>query len=112
MICSTCSTPIALRRAWPVDQQCPATPWREKRVRLVKNRGKLRFIQKVESATNPCEGFHNLRKDSYLLDPRESSQTETALTEVKNTRRPIYMPGQVCVSAFWVLKSVPRVRKA
>ena len=100
MVCSTCSTPIALRRAWPVAQQCPATSWHEKRVGLVENRGKLRFIHKVESdglteGSNPCEGFeadfgpkvplfakncaisgavHNLRKDSYLLDPKEASQ--------------------------------------
>ena len=92
---------IALRRAWPVVQQCPATSWRKKRVRLVENRGKLRFIQKVES-DSITEGSE---KSGYLLDPREASQIETALTEVKNTRRPIYIPGQVCVSAFWVLGS-------
>jgi hypothetical protein len=108
MICSTCSTPIALRRAWPVAQQRPATSWRENRVRLVKNRGKLRFIHKVESE-RITEGSE---KSGYLLDPREASQIETALTEVRNTRRPIHIPGQVCVSAFWILKSVPRVRKA
>jgi hypothetical protein len=112
MICGTCGTTTALRRAWPVAQQRPATSWREKRVRLVKNRGKLRFIHKVESEANPCEGFGNLRKDSCLLAPKESSQIETALTEVRNTRRPIHIPGQVCGSAFWILKSVPRVRKA
>jgi hypothetical protein len=101
MVCSICSTSIALRRVWPVDQQCPATSWRENRVGLVKNRGKLRFFQKVESESITEES----EKSGYLLDPRESSQIETALTEVKNTRRPIYIPGQVCVSAFWVLGS-------
>jgi len=108
MVCSICNTPIALRRAWPVAQQYQATPWREKRVRLVRNQDKLRFIQQVES-DSITEGSE---KSRYLLDPRESSQIETALTEVKNTRRPIHMPGQAWVSAFWVLKSVPRVRKA
>jgi hypothetical protein len=46
------------RALLPVVQQLQATSWREKRVRPVKNRCKLRFIQKV---ANDCSTLRELK---------------------------------------------------